>query len=56
MMIHLQMNANNEEKYTFRNFVVGSCNEDAYNLAKNIAEQNDVSKKILYIYGGEGSV
>ena len=41
-------------KYSFQNFVVGSCNEFAHAAAQNVAESPGKTYNPLYIYGGVG--
>ena len=50
----LQSNSNLNLKFKFDNFVVGECNEFAYNLAKTVAEKPSEKYNPLFLYGGSG--
>ena len=50
----LQSNSNLNLRFKFDNFVVGECNEFAYNLAKTVAENPSEKYNPLFLYGGSG--
>ena len=50
----LQSNSNLNLRFKFDNFVVGECNEFAYNLAKTVAEKPSEKYNPLFLYGGSG--
>ncbi len=41
-------------RYTFDNFIVGSCNDLAYTASKAVAENPGMKYNPLYLYGGAG--
>ena len=49
-----ELGAQLDQRYTFKNFVVGKPNEFAYAAARRVAEADSVSFNPLFLYGGVG--
>jgi chromosomal replication initiator protein len=49
-----ELGAQLDQRYTFKNFVVGKPNEFAYAAARRVAEAEAVSFNPLFLYGGVG--